>query len=106
MSEIVTQTVVINNPQGLHARPAYMFAELASHYDCQVSLVKEGERVNGKSILDIITLGAAQGTELVIEATGRDANSALAALAQLVMQGFSDSQNSEGDDTGITSNSQ
>ena len=92
MSEKVCKTVVVSNPQGLHARPAYMFAELASRFDCVVELVKDGERIDGKSILEIITLGAAQGTQLSIVASGPQAQDALTALAQLVAQGFHDNE--------------
>ena len=92
MLEKVSQNVVVTNPQGLHARPAYMFAEMASRFDCSVQLSKDGERVDGTSILEIITLGAAQGTELVIETAGPDAQDAIAALAQLVSEGFQDSE--------------
>ena len=86
--EKACRKVVISNPQGLHARPAYLFAEMASKYDCKVEIVKDGERVDGTSILEIITLGASQGTELSIETSGPEADPALRALAQLVGGGF------------------
>ena len=91
-AEKSTQTVVISNPQGFHARPAYLFAEMASKYDCRVEIVKDGERVDGTSILEIITLGASQGTELSIETAGPDADPALKALTQLVGDGFRDNE--------------
>ena len=91
-SEKSCQTVVISNPQGFHARPAYLFAEMASKYDCRVEIVKDGERVDGTSILEIITLGAAQGTELSIETVGPDSANALVALARLVGEGFRDNE--------------
>ena len=92
MSEKVCRTVVVCNPQGFHARPAYMFAELASRFDCAVELVKDGERIDGKSILEIITLGASQGTRLSIVTSGPQAEDALVALVQLVDQGFHDNE--------------
>jgi len=81
-----TRTVVVSNPQGLHARPADQFARLASSFKCKIELVKENERVDGKSVLNILTLAAVQGTQLVLEAEGEDAEAAVAALAELVEQ--------------------
>lgn len=88
MSETATGIVCIRNPQGLHARPADLFAKTASRFDATVEIVKEGERIDGKSILSILTLAAAQGTELSIEAKGPDAQEALRVLVALVEKGF------------------
>lgn len=89
MPELTANTTVcIVNPEGLHARPAYMFVELAGKFESRIDIVKDGERVDGKSILSILTLAAEQGTELFIEATGPDAQAALDALADLVLRGF------------------
>jgi len=79
---------VITNPQGLHARPADLFSRLASSYQARIGVIKENHRVDGKSILDLLTLAAAEGTELTIEASGRDADAALEALARLVVANF------------------
>ena len=84
----VTRTVVVTNPQGLHARPADLFVKLASQYQAKVEVIKDGERVDGKSILAILTLAAVEGTQLTIEATGPDAEAALDALAELVVRNF------------------
>ena len=86
-----SRTVVIGNPQGLHARPADLFVKLASRYESNIEVIKDGERVDGKSILAILTLAAVQGTQLRIEATGPDAEAALEALADLVLRNFEDS---------------
>ena len=80
--------VTIVNPQGLHARPAHAFVTLASQFAARIEVEKDGERVDGKSILSILTLAAAQGTRLGLYATGSDAEVALQALARLVEQGF------------------
>jgi phosphotransferase system HPr (HPr) family protein len=88
---VVFRTVVVNNVQGLHARPADLFVKLASQYESNIEVIKDGERVDGKSILAILTLAAVQGTQLRIEATGPDAEAALDALADLVLRGFEDS---------------
>lgn len=89
------RTVTIINPLGLHARPAFLFAQLAGQFESKITVIKEGERVDGKSILSILTLAAAQGTHLEIEAVGQDAHAALEALARLVDQGFQGEENAQ-----------
>ena len=86
----LARTVVVTNPQGLHARPADMFVKLASQYQSKIEVIKDGERVDGKSILAILTLAAVEGTQLEIEATGPDAEAALDALAELVQRNFAE----------------
>lgn len=86
----VTRTVVITNPQGLHARPADLFVKTAQRYDSKIEIVKENLRVDGKSILDLLMLAAVEGTSLLIEASGGDADQAIAALCKLVEQNFSE----------------
>ena len=88
MSTPITRVIVIRNEQGLHARPAEMFARLAHKFRSRISIEREGYRVEAKSIMDLLTLGAAQGTELVLEADGDDAQEAVDALSQLVESGF------------------
>lgn len=80
--------VTILNSQGLHMRPAYLFAETASKFESEIELIKDDVRINGKSVLDILTLGAAQGTEILLEAVGEDAQAAVEILAELVDSGF------------------
>lgn len=87
---MLQRTVVISNPQGLHARPADLFVRLANNFESQIDVVCGSERVDGKSILAILTLAATQGTELILEAKGADAQDALDALARLVTQDFPD----------------
>lgn len=81
---VVSRSVAVANPQGLHARPASLFAKLAQCFDSTVEIIKDGERVDGKSILDILTLGADEGAPLTIVATGRDARQAVEVLGCLV----------------------
>ena len=69
-------------------RPAYMFAETASKFESKIEVAKESVRIDGKSVLSILTLGAAQGSEVSIEATGEDAQHAVDTLAELVNSGF------------------
>lgn len=78
------RTVRITNPQGLHMRPISAFAEMASRFDCTVTVTKDGRRVNGKSPLELMFLAAEQGSELLLEASGSDAEAALDALAALL----------------------
>ena len=83
-----TRVIVIRNTQGLHARPADMFARLARQFQSRIELVRDDRRVEASSIIDLLTLGAAQGTELILEAEGPDAEEAVEALAKLVESGF------------------
>ena len=84
----VRKTVTVVNPQGLHARPADLFVKTANQFSATIEVTKGNETVDGKSILSILTLAAEQGTELEINATGSDAQRALAALSELVENGF------------------
>ncbi|TWU29507.1 HPr family phosphocarrier protein [Bythopirellula polymerisocia] len=86
--QIVQRLVVIKNEQGLHARPAQMMARLALQFESMIDLVRDSQRVDAKSILHVLTLGADQGTELIIEAKGPDAEEALDALVRLVESEF------------------
>jgi phosphotransferase system HPr (HPr) family protein len=89
MSEpLVTRTVTIVNAQGLHARPADMVARLARRYQARIEIVKGNERVDGKSVLGLLTLGAYQGVELTICACGEDAEDAVDALVDLIERKF------------------
>ena len=81
-------------------RPAYLFAETASKFDSEIELIKDDVRINGKSVLDILTLGAAQGTEILLEAIGHDAESAIVTLEQLVESGFPTPDREEGSEAG------
>ena len=84
----VENRVVINNPQGLHARPAEMLARLAMQFESEVELVRDDQIVDAKSILHLLTLGAAQGTEVVLQARGSDAQEAIEAITRLVQSDF------------------
>jgi phosphotransferase system HPr (HPr) family protein len=76
--------VTVSNAQGLHARPADLFARLANRFDAKVELIKDGQRADGKSILEILSLAATRGSLLTIEARGVDAWEAVEALARLI----------------------
>ena len=78
----------INNPVGLHARPAALFVQTASKYVSEITLQSGGNTVNAKSILSVLTLGAGQGAVITVSAEGADAEQALKALEQLVASDF------------------
>ena len=86
----VERRVTVVNPRGFHARPAAKFARLAQGFDAAVRVTAGGETVSGSSIMGLMMFAAAQGTELVISADGREAAEAVAALADLVARGFDD----------------
>jgi phosphocarrier protein NPr/phosphocarrier protein len=87
-SDIRTKSVTILNEEGLHARPASLFAQIANQFNSQISVARGEESVDGKSILSILTLGATQGVRLIIRAEGTDAYLAVKQLSQLVESGF------------------
>lgn len=87
-AENLQRTVVVRNPQGLHLRPADLLVKQASRYSCNVLLGRDGQMADCKSILSILTLGAAQGTELDLRAEGIDAAQAIHAIAELFDNGF------------------
>ena len=78
------RTVRITNPQGLHLRPLTAFAQLALRFQCTVTVAKDGRVVNGKSPLELLFLAAEQGSEVVVQTSGPDAQDALDALVALL----------------------
>ena len=78
----------INHEVGLHARPASMFVQAAANYSSDIEVTHGESTVNAKSILAILTLGVHQGAEIIIRAEGDDAEEALKALEELVMNNF------------------
>ncbi len=90
MSEIASAIVTIANKLGLHARPATLFAEMASGVDADIKVRRcdYGEAVDGKSIMQMMMLAATNGTEIEITAAGNNAPQALATLVKLVESGF------------------
>ena len=84
----LSRTVTVRNPEGLHARPANLLVDLASKFASNILIEKDGELVDCKSILSLLTLGAAQGTELSLTAEGSDAAAALDSIGELFEAGF------------------
>ncbi len=88
--QTLTREVVVANSQGLHARPADMLAREARRWQSRIELVADTQRVDGKSILEVLTLAAEAGTRLVVEATGPDAREALEAIGVLFERRFNE----------------
>jgi phosphocarrier protein len=85
---VARQERKIRNRAGMHARAAVKFVQLAAHFKSEITVIKEGTGVNGKSIMGLLTLVAALGVTIVIEAMGPDADEAASALGALVDNGF------------------
>ncbi|MEO8449880.1 MAG: HPr family phosphocarrier protein [Gemmatimonadota bacterium] len=81
------ETTIIN-ALGLHARPAAQLVKLASGFQSEVELIRDGVPVNGKSIMGVMMLAAECGAKLTVRATGPDEDRAVEALVMLVHQGF------------------
>ena len=80
----VEKEIVIKSPQGLHARPAALFVQRASKYNAKVTIRKDGEEVDGKSIMGILTLGAQQNSRITLRVEGEDAEEAFGELEALL----------------------
>lgn len=76
----IEKTIIVKSKQGLHARPAAMFVQLANKYTSNVTIRKCGEEVNGKSIMGILMIGADCGSELTVIVDGDDAEKMFAEL--------------------------
>lgn len=87
-SKISERKVKIWNSNGLHARPATKFSEIANKYTSEIRVEAKGKNIDGKSIIELLTLGAENGTELLISAKGVDCAEALDALEELVKSKF------------------
>ena len=80
--------VTVINKLGMHARPAAMFVKAANRFESDITVEKDGEQVNGKSIMGLMMLAAGQGSKLVITAKGRDADAAVRELESLFQRKF------------------
>lgn len=85
---VARQTVTITNRLGLHARAAARFVQIASAFDAEIKVSRNGTSVSGMSILGLMMLAAGPGQEIVIEARGADGRAALAALIALIERRF------------------
>src|SRR2546421_921622 len=86
----VTKELVVTNKLGIHARPAALFVRTASKFECDIFVEKDGERVNGKSIMGLMMLAAGPGSKLLLIAEGEDAPRAVIELEALVKEKFNE----------------
>ena len=81
---IVKKQLIVKNKSGLHARPAALFVQVANKFDSRITVRRDGEEVNGKSIMGILMLGAEKDSVIIIEADGVDAQAALEELEKII----------------------
>jgi phosphocarrier protein len=84
----VTRELVVVNKLGIHARPAAMFVKTACRFECEILVEKDGELVNGKSIMGLMMLAAGPGSRITLHAHGKDAAHAATELEDLVKRRF------------------
>lgn len=86
---MVTKEIIILNEQGFHVRPAQLFVDKANEFRSDLKVRSEsGEEADGKSMLDLMTLGLEKGSRVVLEASGADEQECLRALAELIESKF------------------
>ena len=81
---LIKKEFIIKNKQGLHARPAALFVQVANKFDARITVRRDEEEVNGKSIMGILMLGAEKGSIIIVEADGIDAQEALVELENII----------------------
>ena len=84
----VTRDLGVTNKLGVHARPAAMFVKVANRFEAEIMVEKDGETVNGKSIMGLMMLAAGPGSRLHVRANGPDAPQAINELEQLLKRKF------------------
>jgi phosphocarrier protein HPr len=84
----IAKELTIVNKLGIHARPAALFVKTANRFACDIFVEKDGEKINGKSIMGLMMLAAGPGSRLIIQAHGADAPEAVAELEALVKRKF------------------
>jgi phosphocarrier protein len=87
---VTSASVTVVNPLGMHARAAARFVHVASRFQSRIRVGRHGREMDGKSIMGLLLLAAARGTNVTITADGADEQAAIAALAELVANGFGD----------------
>jgi len=89
---VLARQIPIVNKKGLHARASAKFVQMVERFDADVTVTRCGETVGGRSIMGLLTLGAAQGTTITVVADGDDAGACLDALANLVAERFGEDE--------------
>jgi phosphocarrier protein len=87
-SATMTKDFLVTNKLGIHARPAAMFVKTANRFSCDIFVEKDGEKVNGKSIMGLMMLAAGPGSKVTVHALGHDAHLAIAELETLINRKF------------------
>jgi phosphocarrier protein HPr len=85
---LMRKELLVSNKLGIHARPAAMFVKVANRFACNIFVEKDGEKVNGKSIMGLMMLAAGPGSKLTVFAEGHDASAAIAELEHLLNRKF------------------
>ena len=85
---MVSETVTINNPQGLHMRPASLFAKEMAAFQCDVNIVHNGKKINAKSVMNIIASCIKGGSEIEVQCTGEDEQTAMDRAMELFASGL------------------
>lgn len=88
IAPVMTKDFLVSNKLGMHARPAAMFVKTANRFSCDIFVEKDGEKVNGKSIMGLMMLAAGPGSKLTVHANGQDASQALAEIETLLKRKF------------------
>ena len=89
---MITETVTIVNKLGLHARAASKLVNCASQFESEVFITRKGNRVDAKSIMGVMMLAAEMGSKIIIKAGGPDADDAVEAISELVLNKFNDGE--------------
>jgi phosphocarrier protein len=87
-SQKVSKEVTILNRLGLHARPSAMFVKVCNRHKCDIWVERDGEQVNGKSIMGLMMLAAGQGSKLRITCEGSDCEAAIQEIEELIQRRF------------------
>ena len=85
---ILIKELTVVNKLGIHARPAAMFVKTANRFTCDIFVEKDGEKVNGKSIMGLMMLAAGSGCKLTVHADGKDAHAAVSEIEALLLRKF------------------
>lgn len=88
----VVRRIEIKNKLGLHARAAALLVQTVNRFSAQVSILKDGQTADGRSIMGVLTLAATQGSKIQVEAVGADAEQAVKAIEKLVDKRFNENE--------------
>ena len=89
---MVEKEIIIKNKLGLHARAAVKFVNLANRFVSTVKIEKDGNEIDGKSILGILTLAATQGSKVILRVSGKDEKETMSALIKLIENKFEEKE--------------